>query len=148
MMNAARFSMAAQALAIADRAYQSALAYAKERLQSSEVGSNSHAAAPIIKHADVRRMLLSLKSQIEAMRADLRCRGIVWISRKHPDAAVRTKTGKPQRENPMDKSIALEDRLISGLQTKTATRTRRLSAEIAKGRIRLPIGRAYGTHEH
>ena len=69
MMNAARFSMAAQALAIADRAYQSALAYAKERLQSREVGSNSHAAAPIIKHADVRRMLLSLKSQIEAMRA-------------------------------------------------------------------------------
>jgi alkylation response protein AidB-like acyl-CoA dehydrogenase len=69
MMNAARFSMAAQALAIADRAYQSALAYAKERLQWCEVGSNSHAAAPIIKHADVRRMLLSLKSQIEAMRA-------------------------------------------------------------------------------
>src|ERR1035438_8894334 len=66
MMNAARFSMAAQALAVADRAYQSALAYAKERLQSREVGSNSHAAAPIIKHADVRRMLLS---QIEAMRA-------------------------------------------------------------------------------
>jgi 3-(methylthio)propanoyl-CoA dehydrogenase len=69
MMNAARFSMAAQALAIADRAYKSALAYAKERLQSREVGSNSHAAAPIIKHADVRRMLLSMKSQIEGMRA-------------------------------------------------------------------------------
>jgi alkylation response protein AidB-like acyl-CoA dehydrogenase len=101
MMNAARFSMAAQALAIADRAYQSALAYAKERLQSREVGSNSHAAAPIIKHADVRRMLLSLKSQIEAdARADVTLSRHRWISRKHPDAAVRTKSGKTPTRKP------------------------------------------------
>jgi alkylation response protein AidB-like acyl-CoA dehydrogenase len=130
-------------LAIADRAYQSALAYAKERLQSREVGSNSHAAAPIIKHADVRRMLLSMKSQIEAMRA------LTYVVAASLDLAKASRRRrayknprKPQRENPMDKSIALEVRLISGLQTKTATRTRRLSAEIAKGRIRLPIGRA------
>ena len=101
MMNAARFSMAAQALAIADRAYKSALAYAKERLQSREVGSNSHAAAPIIKHADVRRMLLSLKSQIEAMRAlTLRCRGIVGSRESIPTPPCVQNPRKPQRENP------------------------------------------------
>jgi alkylation response protein AidB-like acyl-CoA dehydrogenase len=69
MMNAARFSVGVQGLAVADRAYQSALAFAKERVQSREVAGKSKEAAPIIKHPDVRRMLMSMKSQIEAMRA-------------------------------------------------------------------------------
>jgi len=69
MMNAARFSVGVQGLAVADRAYQSALAFAKERVQSREVAGKSKDAAPIIKHPDVRRMLMSMKSQIEAMRA-------------------------------------------------------------------------------
>jgi alkylation response protein AidB-like acyl-CoA dehydrogenase len=90
MMNAARFAISVQGLGIADRAYQSALEYAKERLQSREVGSKSFDAAPIIKHADVRRMLMSMKSQIEAMRA---LAGVVAASldyeAKHPDADAR-----------------------------------------------------------
>jgi alkylation response protein AidB-like acyl-CoA dehydrogenase len=90
MMNAARFAISVQGLGIADRAYQSALEYAKERLQSREVGSKSFDAAPIIKHADVRRMLMTMKSQIEAMRA---LAGVVAASldyeAKHPDAEVR-----------------------------------------------------------
>ena len=100
MMNAARFSMAAQALAIADRAYQSALAYAKERLQSREVGSNSHAAAPIIKHADVRRMLLSMKSQIEGMRALTYVVAASLDLAKASRRAVRTKSGKTPTRKP------------------------------------------------
>ncbi|MFN2461422.1 MAG: acyl-CoA dehydrogenase, partial [Candidatus Velthaea sp.] len=90
MMNAARFSVGVQGLAIADRAYQSALQYAQERVQSREVGGRSKEAAPIIKHPDVRRMLMSMKSQIEAMRA------LAYVSAaaldfalKHPDDAVR-----------------------------------------------------------
>ncbi len=80
MMNAARFSTGVQGLAIADRAYQSALAYAKERLQSREVAGNSRSAAPIIKHPDVRRMLMSMKAQIEAMRAlSVRLRGVARL---------------------------------------------------------------------
>jgi alkylation response protein AidB-like acyl-CoA dehydrogenase len=91
MMNAARFSMSIQGLAIADRAYQSALGYAQERLQSREVGSTSQAPAPIIKHADVRRMLMTMKSQIEAMRAlSYVTAAAVDRARKHPDEAVRT----------------------------------------------------------
>jgi alkylation response protein AidB-like acyl-CoA dehydrogenase len=90
MMNAARFSTGVQGLAIADRAYQSALEYAKERLQSRDVAGKSRAAAPIIKHPDVRRMLMSMKSQIEAMRAlAYVCAASLDFSTNHPDAAVR-----------------------------------------------------------
>jgi alkylation response protein AidB-like acyl-CoA dehydrogenase len=69
MMNAARFSTGVQGLAIADRAYQSALAYAKERVQFRDVAAKSPEAVAIIKHPDVRRMLMTMKCQIEAMRA-------------------------------------------------------------------------------
>ncbi len=90
MMNAARFGISVQGLGIADRAYQSALEYAKERLQGREVGNKSFNAAPIIKHADVRRMLMWMKSQLEAMRA---LAGVIAASldyeAKHPDADVR-----------------------------------------------------------
>jgi acyl-CoA dehydrogenase len=69
MMNAARFSVGVQALAIADRAYQSALAYAKGRVQSRDVTARSPAPVAIITHPDVRRMLMTMKANIEAMRA-------------------------------------------------------------------------------
>jgi len=90
MMNAARFSTGVQGLAIADRAYQSALAYAKERVQSREVAGKSKEAAPIIRHPDVRRMLMSMKSQIEAMRAiSYVAAASLDMAHKHPDEAVR-----------------------------------------------------------
>jgi alkylation response protein AidB-like acyl-CoA dehydrogenase len=90
MMNAARFGIGVQGVAIADRAYQSALAYAKERLQSREVAGKSREAAPIIKHPDVRRMLMSMKSQIEAMRAlAYVAAASLDLANKHPDAVTR-----------------------------------------------------------
>jgi 3-(methylthio)propanoyl-CoA dehydrogenase len=69
MMNAARFSVGVQGLAIADRAYQSALAYAKERVQGRDVTTRSPQAVTIINHPDVRRMLMTMKANVEAMRA-------------------------------------------------------------------------------
>ena len=69
MMNAARFSVGVQDLGIADRAYQSALTYAKERVQGRDISSKSAQPVAIIRHPDVRRMLMSMKAQIEAMRA-------------------------------------------------------------------------------
>jgi alkylation response protein AidB-like acyl-CoA dehydrogenase len=90
MMNAARYGIGVQGIGIADRAYQSALAYAKERVQGRPVKGGSKAAAPIIKHPDVRRMLMSMKSQIEAMRALAYVTGAALdMSNRHPDAAVR-----------------------------------------------------------
>ena len=90
MMNAARFSVGVQGLAIADRAYQSALRYAKERVQSRDIASRSPEPRPIIEHPDVRRMLMMMKSQLEAMRALAYVTAAsLDLSAKHPDAAVR-----------------------------------------------------------
>ncbi|HZO92706.1 MAG TPA: acyl-CoA dehydrogenase C-terminal domain-containing protein [Candidatus Baltobacteraceae bacterium] len=69
MMNAARFSVGVQGLAIADRAYQHAVEYAKERIQFRDAASRSPEPVAIIKHPDVRRMLLWCKANVEAMRA-------------------------------------------------------------------------------
>ncbi|HEY0395765.1 MAG TPA: acyl-CoA dehydrogenase C-terminal domain-containing protein [Candidatus Elarobacter sp.] len=69
MMNAARFSVGVQGLALADRAYQHAVEYAKERIQFRDAASRDPKPVAIIKHPDVRRMLLWCKANIEAMRA-------------------------------------------------------------------------------
>ncbi len=89
MMNDARLVSGIQGLAVAERAYQQARAYACQRVQGRDIGGGS-AAVPIIRHPDVRRMLLTMKSQIEAMRALAYCvAGLLDRSERHPDAQVR-----------------------------------------------------------
>jgi alkylation response protein AidB-like acyl-CoA dehydrogenase len=68
MMNAARFAVGLEGVSIAERAFQRALAYAKDRVQGRDLVEGSKA-VPIIRHPDVRRMLMLMKSQTEAMRA-------------------------------------------------------------------------------
>ncbi len=67
MMNHARIGVGIQGLAISERAYQLARTYAQDRVQGRAPGIEGRAA--IVHHADVRRMLMVMKSQIEAMRA-------------------------------------------------------------------------------
>ncbi len=69
MMNAARFNVGLEGLGDAERAYQRAVVYAKERIQGTELGVKGGPKVPIIKHPDVRRMLMAMRSRIEAMRA-------------------------------------------------------------------------------
>ena len=69
MMNEARFSVGLQGLSISERAYQHALAYAQERVQGRAVGEDGSLGKTIIRHPDIRRMLLSMKSRVDAMRA-------------------------------------------------------------------------------
>ncbi|MEX0286479.1 MAG: acyl-CoA dehydrogenase [Paracoccaceae bacterium] len=69
MMNAARFAVGVQGIATADRAYQRALAYARDRVQSRPVDGSAKDAVAIIKHPDVRRMLLRMRSLTEGGRA-------------------------------------------------------------------------------
>jgi alkylation response protein AidB-like acyl-CoA dehydrogenase len=69
MMNAARFSVGVEGIGLSERAYQRALAYARDRVQGAEIGSSNRDKVAIIRHPDVRRMLLSMKSRTEAMRA-------------------------------------------------------------------------------
>jgi 3-(methylsulfanyl)propanoyl-CoA dehydrogenase len=91
MMNEARFAVGLQGLAVAERAYQRALAWAKQRLQGKEAG-NGGGAVPIIRHPDVRRMLLSMKSRIEAMRAlAYVVAGQLDVARRHADPGARAR---------------------------------------------------------
>jgi 3-(methylthio)propanoyl-CoA dehydrogenase len=68
MMNNARLSVGLQGLALAERAYQQALAYAQERQQGRAVGAPPGTSSPIIEHPDVRRMLMTQRSWMDAMR--------------------------------------------------------------------------------
>ena len=68
MMNAARFGVGLEGVAIAERAFQRALAFAKERLQGRDLATGGKT-VPIIRHPDGRRMLMLMKAQTEAMRA-------------------------------------------------------------------------------
>ena len=91
MMNNARLAVGVQGLAIADRAYQQALAFARERVQSRAIGSDDRA-APIIRHPDVRRMLMTMKAQSEAARALIYTTAAALDrARRHPDAAERAR---------------------------------------------------------
>jgi 3-(methylsulfanyl)propanoyl-CoA dehydrogenase len=89
MMNAARFAVGLEGVAIAERAFQRALAFAKERVQGRDlVGGGS--AVPIIRHPDVRRMLMLMKSQAEAMRAlAYTTAAAVDFALRHPDKELR-----------------------------------------------------------
>src|SRR5207253_5252639 len=69
MMNEARFAVGLQGLSISERAYQHALAYAQERVKGRAIDEDGSRGTTIIRHPDVRRMLLSMKSRVEAMRA-------------------------------------------------------------------------------
>jgi len=90
MMNAARFSVGVQGLALADRAYQSALEYAKERIQGRDLKPGSKVPEAIVKHPDVRRMLMWQKATIEAMRAlSYVTAASLDLSTRHPDEKVR-----------------------------------------------------------
>ena len=68
MMNAARFGVGMQGIAVAERAYQKAVSYAEDRVQSRDLAGSPGPVA-IINHPDVRRMLMSMRAQIEGARA-------------------------------------------------------------------------------
>ena len=99
MMNAARLAVGMQGLGIAETAYQSAAAYAKDRRQGKSLAKDAARGAqdagtlpadPIIVHPDVRRMLLESRSMTEAGRALS-----YWVGMeldradRHPDPAIR-----------------------------------------------------------
>src|SRR5919106_1099326 len=93
MMNDARLDVGLQGMAIAETAYQSAVAYARERLQGralSGAQAPDQPADPIIVHPDVRRMLLTMRASSEGARALAYWIGMsLDLARRHPDPAAR-----------------------------------------------------------
>ena len=83
MMNAARFAVGMQGVAVSDRAYQKAVAYAKDRVQSRPVDGSAKQPVAIIQHPDVRRMLATMRGLTEASRA------LAYVAAAHCDIAHR-----------------------------------------------------------
>jgi 3-(methylthio)propanoyl-CoA dehydrogenase len=90
MMNAARYAVGVQGVAIAERAYQKAVQYARDRVQSRPVDGSLPKAGPIIHHPDVRRMLMTMRAFTEGCRAMASVAAAAYdASHHHPDPKVR-----------------------------------------------------------
>ncbi len=90
MMNAARYAVGMQGIAVAERAYQKAATFAKERIQSRPVDGSLPGSGPIIHHPDVRRMLMTMRAYTEGCRAmAITAAAAFDASHHHPDAEVR-----------------------------------------------------------
>ena len=90
MMNSARYAVGVQGIAIAERAYQKAVAFAKDRVQSRPVDGSIKASAPIIHHPDVKRMLMTMRAYTEGCRSMAAVAAAAYdASHHHPDADVR-----------------------------------------------------------
>ena len=120
MMNAARFSVGLEGVSIAERAFQRALAYAKERLQGKDLVQGGKT-VPIIRHPDVRRMLMLMKSQTEAARA------LAYVVAASMDFASRTKDPRHQA------FVELMIPVVKGWSTETGIEVASLGVQIHGG---------------
>jgi len=90
MMNAARYAVGVQGIALAERAYQKAVAYARDRVQSRPVDGSLSKAGPIIHHPDVQRMLMTMRACTEGCRAMAAVAAAAYdAAHAHPDAEAR-----------------------------------------------------------
>jgi alkylation response protein AidB-like acyl-CoA dehydrogenase len=90
MMNAARYGVGLQGVALAERAYQKAVSFARDRVQSRPVDGSLNKAAPIIHHPDVRRMLMTMRAHTEGCRAMALVGASAFdAAHAHPDKDVR-----------------------------------------------------------
>jgi len=90
MMNNARLGVGLEGVAIAERAYQQARDFAKSRVQSRDIAGTDERPVTIIHHPDVRRMLLAMRAQGEAMRALVYyAAALLDLAKRHPDSAER-----------------------------------------------------------
>ena len=125
MMNAARFGVGVQGIALAERAYQHAVGYARDRVQSRPVDGSMNTAAPIIHHPDVRRMLMTMRAHTEGCRAMALVGAAAFdAAHAHPDAEVR-------RENLAFYEFLVP--LIKGLSTEMALDVASLGVQVHGG---------------
>jgi len=120
MMNAARFSVGLEGVAIGERAFQRAFAYARERVQGKDLVEGAKS-VPIIRHPDVRRMLMLMKSQTEAMRA------LAYVVASAMDFAH--KTGDKKHQAFVDLMIPV----VKGWSTETGIEVASLGVQVHGG---------------
>jgi len=123
MMNLARLQVGVQGIAVSERSYQAARDYAKERVQGQVPGSRE--SARIIQHPDVRRMLMTMKSLIEAMRATAYVTASTIDTANHTeDADLRTAS--------LERSALLTP-IVKGWMTEVAQELTSIGVQIHGG---------------
>ncbi|MDJ0956507.1 MAG: acyl-CoA dehydrogenase [Arenicellales bacterium] len=125
MMNLARHAVGVEGLAIAERAYQQAASFAKERVQGRPIGTKSGDRVSIIHHADVRRMLMTMRCKVEAMRS----LAYLWAgafdkSTHHPDEDERLR---------QQQIVELLTPIVKGWCTETGNQLASLGVQVHGG---------------
>jgi len=125
MMNAARFGVGVQGIAIAERAYQTAVTFAKERVQSRPVDGSIMASAPIIHHPDVKRMLMTMRAYTEG------CRAMATVAASAFDAAHHHPDAQTRRDNQTFYEFMVP--LIKGYSTEMSLEVTSLGVQVHGG---------------
>jgi alkylation response protein AidB-like acyl-CoA dehydrogenase len=124
MMNAARFGVGLEGVAIAERAFQRALAYAKERVQGRDLVAGA-SAVPIIRHPDVRRMLMLMKSQTEATRA------LAYVAAASLDISQRSENREERLRHQAFVDLIIP--VVKGWSTETGIEVASLGVQVHGG---------------
>jgi alkylation response protein AidB-like acyl-CoA dehydrogenase len=125
MMNAARYAVGVQGIAIADRAYQKAVQYARERVQSRPVDGSIKASAPIIHHPDVRRMLMTMRAYAEG------CRAMASVAAAAYDAAHHHADADTRKQNEAVYEYLVP--LVKGFSTEMSLEVTSLGVQVHGG---------------
>ena len=125
MMNSARYAVGVQGIAIAERAYQQAVAYARERVQSRPVDSSTNASAPIIHHPDVKRMLMMMRAYTEG------CRAMATVAAAAYDAAHHHADAETRKQNQAFYEFMVP--LVKGFSTEMSLEVASLGVQVHGG---------------
>jgi alkylation response protein AidB-like acyl-CoA dehydrogenase len=125
MMNAARFAVGVQGIAVAERAYQKAVAYARDRVQSRPVDGSVAGSATIIHHPDVRRMLSTMRAYTEG------CRALALVSAAAYDAAQVHPDPEARQQNQAFYEFMVP--LIKGFSTEMSLEVTSLGVQVHGG---------------
>ncbi len=125
MMNAARFGVGVQGIAIAERAYQKAVTFAKERVQSRPVDGSLPGSAPIIHHPDVKRMLMSMRATVQG------CRSMALVAAAAYDCAHHHADPETRKQNQAFYEFMVP--LIKGYSTEMSLEVTSLGVQVHGG---------------
>jgi hypothetical protein len=125
MMNAARYAVGMQGIAVAERAYQQAAAFAKERVQSRPVDGSVAGSATIIHHPDVRRMLMTMRAYTEG------CRAMAMVAAAAFDAAHHDPDVDSRKQNQAFYEFLVP--LVKGYSTEMSIEVASLGVQVHGG---------------
>jgi 3-(methylthio)propanoyl-CoA dehydrogenase len=125
MMNAARYAVGVQGIAIAERAYQKAASFARDRIQSRPVDGSMPGSAPIIHHPDVRRMLMTMRANTEA------CRAMAIVAAAAFDAAHHHADAQTRQQNQAFYEFLVP--LVKGYSTEMSIEVASLGVQVHGG---------------